>query len=205
MAALDYYSRLSPFTSYLDESCAEDTIDRPAIFLESHNSLCNLTYVSTGGPVFNEMMEYVEDNIVSPWSVDSYADSGPKTIYYDVPFQDGTAICIAICIAGTYYEYDDRLLLSFVPCPIDTFRNLHNRSRVKSTCLPCPKDAVVSIAGSTYCTQPIDENFNEVSNGIQYNGYDAAASILGFLILASIFVFGHRKNKVIRSSQPLFL
>lgn len=143
MAALDCYLQLLQFTSYIKEPCAKDTVNQAAKYLKLHNPLCNLTYVSTGEPVFNKIIECDDNNIVSLWLVVLYVNLGPNIIHYNVPFRDGTAICIV----EMHYKYNNPLHLLCNPCLINTFLNLHNRLHVILTCLTCLNDTVAPVAG----------------------------------------------------------
>jgi hypothetical protein len=94
-----YEINLSPFTNYIDENLAEQTMINAIEYLKTNNPLCDKRWRINGIRTDNNYNNddtgpsCQNDNPKTPNVIPSYLDLGPSVMYYDVPFQDGGVIC----------------------------------------------------------------------------------------------------------------
>ncbi|MGK3754091.1 MAG: hypothetical protein ACI8RD_006399 [Bacillariaceae sp.] len=90
-------------------------------------------------------------------------------------------------------------------CPLNTYRNIEDGSRVEDSCIPCTNGTWSPQLGSTYCKPYVEEDFNYLDARLRYYGLALSALIVLLSIIFALFVHVYEKHRVVQASQPVFL
>jgi len=195
---LYYDLELSPFTSYIPNIKEAELVQQKAKeYLANNNPLCGTRWrrryydnddTNNNTNYNNTLPCSYQKYTKSPNPIESYLDL-PNTFYYD-SFEDGGEVCGSA--GGQYYRYDENLLLSCHPCPLNTYRMEGTQSE-EDRCQPCSNGTITFSIGSTYCSPYIQKEYNRLG-GIRYYGF-ALSAIIGLTSIGfAVWVKRHEKK-----------
>ncbi|XP_072179385.1 uncharacterized protein [Diadema setosum] len=203
-----------PLNAYQDRSGQQSCIPCPAGYVtltEASSNISDCVVICEAG--FYVDVSNTSNPRCLPCPVNSYLDQSGHQEEECIPCPDdlvtkgnGSANitdCIVACGSGSYFEVQTLMCL---PCPPDTYQNLHHH--LEEACMPCPTGMVTIGNASTNhheCMNPEDSTVPPVPEGKLYTIIIVGTCVAGVVLLVVIIGVGVIVKKTSSLNKPYFL